>query len=89
MRKMTPIFSSIPYMAVEGNHEAKHFFEPYKHRFRMPYEESDSRNPKYFSFDYGNVHFIAFTFEDLLDLDNNPAFGIQVNMLINFFNKLF
>lgn len=39
--------------------------------------ESGSPSPKYFSFDYGNIHFVAFTFEDLLDLDNNPDFGIQ------------
>lgn len=40
--------------------------------------ESGSTTPKYFSYDYGNIHFIAFTFEDFLDLDNNPDFGKQV-----------
>lgn len=37
MREMTPIFANTPYMAVEGNHESKHHFAPYKHRFVNPY----------------------------------------------------
>jgi len=77
MREMTPIFAQTPYMAVEGNHESEHHFAAYNHRFRNPSEESNSDTTKYWSFNYGNVHFLSYSFEVLEGFDNNPHFGAQ------------
>eukprot|EP00012_Vannella_robusta_P003642 CAMPEP_0206183734 /NCGR_PEP_ID=MMETSP0166-20121206/808_1 /ASSEMBLY_ACC=CAM_ASM_000260 /TAXON_ID=95228 /ORGANISM="Vannella robusta, Strain DIVA3 518/3/11/1/6" /LENGTH=240 /DNA_ID=CAMNT_0053598633 /DNA_START=110 /DNA_END=829 /DNA_ORIENTATION=- len=82
MRNISPIAATIPYMAIEGNHERDYQFAAYNHRFRNPGNESGSYTTKYYSFDYGNIHFLGFTFEDFLDLDNNPEFGAQREWII-------
>jgi hypothetical protein len=40
--------------------------------------ESNSDTTKYWSFNYGNVHFLSYSFEVLEGFDNNPHFGAQV-----------
>jgi hypothetical protein len=45
-----------PMMVIEGNHEierdaANHTFQAYVHRFKVPYAESGSPSPLFYSFD--------------------------------------
>lgn len=63
-RKMELIMAYVPYMAAVGNHEIPYNFTSYRHRFRNPTLESTGESDNlYFSFDYGNVHFIAYSLE--------------------------
>ena len=54
-------------MTTPGNHELYYDFETYKKRLPMPYLESNSTDPMYYSFDYGIVHFIAMNTEAPID----------------------
>lgn len=76
MNSVQPFVSKKGYMTLPGNHEAtcsealpflcteKHRnFTAYRYRFRMPYEESGAINNMWYSFDYGQVHFISFSSE--------------------------
>jgi acid phosphatase type 7 len=67
--------TTLPYMVVPGNHEAdchdafceadltlrNQFanFTAYNHRFRMPSQESAGVMNMWYSFNYGNVHFVS------------------------------
>ncbi|EGD76959.1 hypothetical protein PTSG_07301 [Salpingoeca rosetta] len=59
VRKIESIAGFVPYMTVQGNHEGFYDFKPYMARFAMPWKQSKSQSPLYYSFDYGSAHFIA------------------------------
>ena len=72
MNRMTPIWNQRPYMTCPGNHDVtcnegtpnvcadgQQNFTSYRERFRMPALESGAVNNMWFSFDYGQVHFIS------------------------------
>jgi len=63
-RKIEPISAYVPYMVAPGNHESGFNFTAYKHRFAMPAVESDSDTNMYSSFNYGNIHVIAYNAEE-------------------------
>jgi len=63
MRKIEPVAAHIPYMVAVGNHEVFFNFSSFKHRFRMPVQESGSPSKLYNSWNYGNVHAIAYSCE--------------------------
>lgn len=58
-----------PPQVCPGNHEAQFDFAPYLNRFTMPYNESNSSSPFYYSFDYGGVHFV------MLDTEHDVSKG--------------
>ncbi|CAM6083935.1 unnamed protein product [Calypogeia fissa] len=62
-RFMEPLTSAVPLMVIEGNHEIEGqgdgvTFASYKARFSVPFRESGSPNPFYYSFDAGGIHFL-------------------------------
>jgi len=75
MNTISNISAYKPYMVLPGNHEAEcHFigclplsktfyklnnFTAYRHRYRMPYEESNGPDNMWYSFNYGPVHFVS------------------------------
>eukprot|EP01147_Barroeca_monosierra_P000147 gene147-3538_t len=59
MRKIESIAGFVPYMTVQGNHEGFYNFKPYMARFTMPWKQCHSDSPLYYSFDYGNAHFVS------------------------------
>lgn len=82
--EMEPITSLKPYMSLPGNHEVtcsevSPFLCPegqrnmtaYKHRFRMPGEESGGTGNLWFSYDFGQIHFIHLNMET--DFPNAPS----------------
>ncbi|CAI9722265.1 acid phosphatase type 7-like [Octopus vulgaris] len=82
MNKIKRITSRIPYMVLPGNHEVQFNFGAYLNWFRMPYLESDSDSPFWYSFDYMGVHFSMFSTEH----DVNQS-SIQYQWLENDLNK--
>eukprot|EP01121_Diplochlamys_sp_Union-15-3_P009999 TRINITY_DN275_c0_g1_i2.p1 TRINITY_DN275_c0_g1~~TRINITY_DN275_c0_g1_i2.p1 ORF type:complete len:239 (+),score=40.29 TRINITY_DN275_c0_g1_i2:681-1397(+) len=60
-----PIASQTPYMVAVGNHELFSLFEAYDKRFNMPGDESGSYEDTYFSFNYGNMHIISLSSEEI------------------------
>jgi hypothetical protein len=69
--EMESITANTPYMSLPGNHECtctevtpflcpsnQQNFTAYRHRFRMPSEESGGVENMWYSYDYGLVHFI-------------------------------
>eukprot|EP01094_Clydonella_sp_ATCC50884_P011555 TRINITY_DN2134_c0_g1_i3.p1 TRINITY_DN2134_c0_g1~~TRINITY_DN2134_c0_g1_i3.p1 ORF type:complete len:421 (+),score=68.47 TRINITY_DN2134_c0_g1_i3:19-1281(+) len=63
MRKVESIVSHVPYMVAPGNHEVFYNFTSYKSRFAMPGKQSKSDTNMFYSFDYENVHYVAYNFE--------------------------
>ncbi|CAO3645069.1 unnamed protein product [Cunninghamella blakesleeana] len=58
------IFSTMPVLAVVGNHEAAYNFSHYKNRFNiLPYKESGADNPLFYSIDYKSIHLVSFSTE--------------------------
>eukprot|EP00003_Mantamonas_plastica_P000778 TRINITY_DN1059_c0_g1_i1.p1 TRINITY_DN1059_c0_g1~~TRINITY_DN1059_c0_g1_i1.p1 ORF type:complete len:304 (-),score=103.93 TRINITY_DN1059_c0_g1_i1:20-931(-) len=64
-RKMEPVVGYLPYMVCPGNHESFAKFAAYQNRFGvyMPWQESGSNSSLYYSFDYGNTHFLSLNTE--------------------------
>jgi len=61
-----PLARQVPWMVATGNHEIFWAFVPYLWRFYMPYEQSGgSQGNLYYSFNYGNVHLMALSSEEL------------------------
>jgi len=68
-----PISSVLGYMVLPGNHEYTSYnpllyfstrnFVVYNHRFLMPGLRSGSNTSMFYSFDYGNVHFVSYSTE--------------------------
>mmetsp|Transcript_18328 Transcript_18328/g.70799 ORF Transcript_18328/g.70799 Transcript_18328/m.70799 type:complete len:531 (+) Transcript_18328:49-1641(+) len=79
MRKVEFFSAYVPYMPVDGNHEIFYNFTAYKHRFDNPGKQSRSNTNMYFSFDYGNAHFIGYSFEKEAGIapDMKPPNGEQ------------
>jgi len=88
-----PASSLVPYMVLPGNHEysCSHplgcayatNFTVFLNRFLMPYEQSGAVNNMWYSFNYGNVHFVAMDTET--DYQGAPEgthmFGDQMTWL--------
>ncbi|CAJ1355276.1 unnamed protein product, partial [Effrenium voratum] len=68
MREMEPIARERPYMVGVGNHEHFNNFTGYQVRFTMPGEAARLSGNLWYSFDYGGVHFVAFSTEHHLSL---------------------
>lgn len=62
-RLVEPFAATLPWMVLEGNHEkelinSEKTFLAYESRYYLPYRESGSADPLYYSFDAGPVHFL-------------------------------
>lgn len=62
-RHISPVASMVPTMICPGNQDADFDFAGLRNRFTMPWQRSNSSSPYYYSFDFGNVHFVAFSTE--------------------------
>eukprot|EP00055_Hartaetosiga_balthica_P006583 m.20928 g.20928 ORF g.20928 m.20928 type:complete len:524 (+) comp5301_c0_seq1:70-1641(+) len=69
VRKIEGIAAFVPYMTVQGNHEGFYDFKPYMARFTMPWKQSGSDSPLFYSFDYGNAHYVAVNSESEFGLE--------------------
>jgi len=74
LREMEPIIANTPYMTTVGNHEigvigALNLSIGYIERFMMPgtHGISTDLSNMYYSFNYGNVHFVAIDTENIFD----------------------
>ena len=70
--KIQPIASRVPYHVTPGNHEFWFNFAAYKERFFMPGDDRDNdgegnRKNMYYSWEYGNIHFLAMNSESAVD----------------------
>lgn len=74
--------SRIPFMTVPGNHEIYYDFSAYNSRLTMPIAQSGSTNKQYYSFNYHNIHFITWSFEQSFGLDLFPGKD-QYNWIID------
>lgn len=75
MREIENIAANTPYMVSPGNHEIGivgllNATQGYQYRFTLPgkYSTTDDLENLYYSFNYGNVHFIAFDTESVFDI---------------------
>lgn len=91
MNKIQPISSVVPYMTCPGNHESANNFLHYKQRYNMPGMQSKSGfdNNFYYSFDVGNIHYVAISSELYYysSYFNNDVLIKQYNWLINDLKK--
>lgn len=73
LNKVQSIASRVPYMVTPGNHEFWYNFAAYKARFYMPSNGDNgdagdgSGDNMYYSWNYGNVHFVAMNSETAVD----------------------
>jgi len=58
-----PYASKVPYMTTPGNHESQCNFIDYKARNPMPYQQSGSKDPMYYSFVSRRVQFVMLSTE--------------------------
>lgn len=72
----------VAYMTCVGNHENYYNFTAYYTRLTMPYLQCDSTSKQYYSFNYQNIHFISWSFEEYYGLDLFPG-KEQYDWLIN------
>ncbi|XP_050395810.1 acid phosphatase type 7 [Patella vulgata] len=65
MNLLQPATAYVPYMTTPGNHERQYNFSAYLNWLgnSMPYSESESGSPFWYSFDYMGIHFVAFSTE--------------------------
>jgi hypothetical protein len=61
-----PIAARIPWMVALGNHERFYDWQALTNRYRMP-SSAGSNGNFWFSYDYGNVHWIGLSSEHSLD----------------------
>ncbi|KAI6217041.1 Purple acid phosphatase [Aphelenchoides fujianensis] len=76
-RQIEPIAARIPYMALPGNHEASSNFTQYRNRFTMP----GNTEGIFYSFDVGQVHFVAFSTEIYYSYNADDQLKAQFNWL--------
>jgi hypothetical protein len=63
-----PVAATRPWMLTNGNHERFYDYAAFRNRFSMPYELSGgSPDNFWYSYDYGNVHWISISSEHDLD----------------------
>ncbi|XP_078618269.1 uncharacterized protein LOC144885921 isoform X2 [Branchiostoma floridae x Branchiostoma japonicum] len=63
MTSLHDVTARVPYMTCPGNHEKQFDFAAYRNWLHMPWNESRSSSPYYFSFDYLGVHFVGISTE--------------------------
>lgn len=70
LRKIEVAASRVPYMPIVGNHEIFWDFVPYKKRFAnlAVGQNSASNTSMFYSFNFGNVHFVAYDCEEYFGL---------------------
>ena len=74
-----PVAATRPWMVTNGNHERFYNYSAYRNRYSMPAERSSgSLDNFWYSYDYGNVHWISISSEH--DLDDG---SIQKEWLTN------
>ena len=61
LNQMQPVAASQPYMVSQGNHESIYDGLGYSKRFTMPMHNQTSN--LWYSFDFGNTHWVAYTTE--------------------------
>ncbi|KJE97604.1 hypothetical protein CAOG_07432 [Capsaspora owczarzaki ATCC 30864] len=87
-RKIEVLAAFAPHMTAPGNHEGFTDFITYKARYNVPYEESGSTDPLYYSFNYGGIHFINYNTEGPMGISigdiqsNTPQYQWLLNDLI-------
>jgi hypothetical protein len=63
-----PVAATRPWMMTNGNHERFYNYSAFRNRYSMPYEKSGgSEDNFWYSYDYGNVHWISISSEHDLD----------------------
>lgn len=63
-----PVAATRPWMVTNGNHERFYNYSAYRNRYSMPAERSNgSMDGFWYSYDYGNVHWISISSEHDLD----------------------
>lgn len=72
LNEIQPYSSLVPYMFSPGNHESIYDFIVYQKRIStsMPSVSSGSDSPFWYSYDYGMIHFIAFSIEQNYSIDS-------------------
>lgn len=85
MNKIQPFASKVPYMTCPGNHESADNFTQYRLRYNMPGAQSGSGNNLYYSFDIGDIHFVAISSELYYysNYYNNDNLKRQYDWLLN------
>lgn len=68
-----PVYSAVPVMTCIGNHEGMYNYLHYRKRFSMP--QHDVTSNLFYSFDYGPVHYIAFSTEVYFSYDKTKGLG--------------
>ena len=84
LQRIESIATSIPYMTCPGNHEIQTngetnaaYFAHYRNRFTMPLSMNNNGLNMWYSFNFGLVHFIAFSSEVFFAASND----VQERML--------
>jgi acid phosphatase type 7 len=74
--------SRVPFMTSPGNHETYYNFSAYYARLTNPISQSNSPSKQYYSFNYQNIHFVSWSFEEYKGLDLLPG-EPQYDWLVN------
>ena len=63
-----PVAATRPWMVTNGNHERFYNYSAFRNRYSMPFERSGgSSDGFWYSYDYGNVHWVSISSEHDLD----------------------
>jgi hypothetical protein len=65
-----PIAATRPFMVGVGNHERFYEYAAVQNRYKMPFEKSGGNGDFWFSYTYGNVHWISISSEEDLSPDS-------------------
>lgn len=63
--QLQPLAAYMPQQTTVGNHEKYYNYTSFRHRYKMPGEESGGHDNFFFSYDYGPVHFTSMCTEDI------------------------
>ena len=65
-----PVAATRPFMVGMGNHERFYDYAAVQNRYKMPAETSGENGDFWYSYNYGNVHWISISSEEDVDPDS-------------------
>ncbi|KAI8330365.1 Metallo-dependent phosphatase-like protein [Chlamydoabsidia padenii] len=84
MNFVQPLIGTVPYLGAVGNHEAAYNYSHYINRFNIvPFQESKSISPLFYSFNYKSLHLISFSTEFFSSLNQNITETDQSKYALN------
>lgn len=75
-----PVAATRPFMVGVGNHERFYEYAAVQNRYKMPFEKSGGNGDFWYSYTYGNVHWISISSEEDVEPDSTQISFLQQDL---------